>query len=152
MKGLEEIIREHPFFDGLNAEQIGFLAGCARNHYSKEGEYLFREGDPANEFYLIRDGVVALEIVPPGQSPIVFQTLGPGQVVGASWLVAPYRKIFDARAVEPTRAIGVDAECLRAKCDRDHDLGYEIMTRFLPIFVNRLHATRLQIMDVYGTH
>ena len=78
--------------------------------------------------------------------------MGPGEVVGASWLVAPYRTMFDARASTLVRAIGIDAACLRGKCDDDHDLGYEMMKRFIPILANRLQATRLQILDVYGSH
>ena len=126
------------------------VAACARNHRYEVGEYLFREGGPANEFFLIRHGQVALEIGAPGTAPIVFATLDQGDLVGASWLVPPYRWLYDARAVTLTRAIGIDAACLRAKCEADHHLGYEMMKRFLPALVQRLHATQLQILDVYG--
>lgn len=150
MEGLERILGEHPFFAGFAPEHSHLVSGCARNHRFDAGQYLFHEGEQANEFYLIRHGRVALEIVAPGQAPIVFATLGPGEIVGASWLVPPYRWMFDARALELTRAIGIDAACLRGKCEADHHLGYEMMKRFLPILVSRLHATRLQLLDVYG--
>jgi len=150
MEGLERILREHAFFEGISAEYSQLVSGCARNHLFNAGQYLYREGEPANEFFLIRQGKVALEIVAPGQVPIIIATLGEGEIVGASWLVPPYRWTFDARAVELTRAIGIDAACLRGKCEADHHLGYEMMKRFLPILVKRLHATRLQILDVYG--
>jgi CRP-like cAMP-binding protein len=150
MKGLEEILAAHPFFADFAADHSKLLAGCARNHRFDAGQYLFREGDEANEFFVIRHGKVALEIAAPGRDPIVFATLGEGEIVGASWLVPPYRWMFDVRAVALTRAVGIDAACLRGKCEADHDLGYEMMKRFLPVFVKRLHATRLQILDVYG--
>jgi CRP/FNR family transcriptional regulator, cyclic AMP receptor protein len=150
MAGLERIISEQPFFAGLPAEYSELVAGCCRNHVFQAEHYLFREGDPANEFFLMRHGKVALEVAAPGRNPVVFSTLGPGEIVGASWLVPPYQWMFDARAVELTRAIGVDAACLRRKCDADHHLGYEMMKRFLPVFVKRLHDTRLQILDIYG--
>lgn len=150
MKSVEQILLEHPFLAGCGPARGALLAGCARNHAFDAGRYLFREGGPADEFFLIRHGRVALEIAAPGRSPIVFTTLGEGEIVGASWLVPPYRWNFDARAVEPTRAIGVDAACLRAKCEADHDLGYDMMKRFVPVLLQRLHATRLQILDVYG--
>ncbi|ANB77907.1 Crp/Fnr family transcriptional regulator (plasmid) [Paraburkholderia phytofirmans OLGA172] len=150
MEGLEHILGEHPFFAGFDSAHSRLISGCARNHRFDAGHYLFREGEPANEFFLIRHGKVALEIVAPGQAPIVVATLGAGEIVGASWLVPPYRWNFDARAVELTRAIGMDARCLRDKCEADHDLGYALMKRFLPIFVKRLDATRLQLLDVYG--
>jgi len=150
MEDIEHILARHAFFAGFAAEHSQIVAGCARNHRYDAGEYLFREGGSATEFFLIRHGQVALEISAPGQTPIVFATLGEGEIVGASWLVPPYRWMFDARAVVLTRAIGIDAACLRGKCEADHDLGYEMMKRFLPILVQRLHATRLQILDVYG--
>ena len=60
--------------------------------------------------------------------------------------------MFGARAMDLTRAISMDAACLRGKCEADHHLCYEMMKRFLPILVEKLHATRLQILDVYGKH
>lgn len=152
MAGLERILAEHPFFAGFSPEYSQLVAGCARNHRFDAEQFLFHEGDQANEFFLIRQGKVALEISAPGREPIVIATLGAGEIVGASWVIPPYRWTFDARAVELTRAIGIDAACLRRKCEADHHLGYEMMKRFLPIIVKRLHATRLQILDVYGRH
>lgn len=151
MKGIAEILREHPFFAGFSTEHGDLVAGCARNHRFSAGQYIFHEGQPADEFYLIRHGRVALEITGPGQPSIVFATLGEGEIVGASWLVPPYRAMFDARAMELTRAIGIDAACLRGKFEADHELGYEMMRAFVPVLAKRLQSTRLQILDVYGT-
>jgi CRP-like cAMP-binding protein len=93
---------------------------------------------------------VALEMSAPGRGTMTFQTLHEGDIVGVSWLLPPYRWRYDARAVELVRAIGMDAKCLRGKCDTDHDLGYEMMLRFVPVLVERLQSTRMQILDVYG--
>jgi CRP-like cAMP-binding protein len=150
MEGLERFLKEHPFFAGCPEDQIALVTGCARNHRFDPGQYLFREGEAADEFFLIRHGKVALEIAAPGQPPIVMATLGEGEIVGASWLLPPYRWNFDARALELVRALGIDAACLRRKCEADHHLGYEMMKRFAPILVKRLQATRLQILNVYG--
>ncbi len=150
MEGLERFLKEQAFFAGFPEDQIALVAGCARNHRFDPGQYLFREGDPADEFFLIRHGRVALEIAAPGQPPIVMSTLAEGEIVGASWLLPPYRWNFDARALELVRALGIDAACLRGKCEGDHHLGYEMMKRFAPIMVQRLHAAQLQILNVYG--
>jgi CRP/FNR family cyclic AMP-dependent transcriptional regulator len=150
MEGLEHIVLAHPFFAGLNAALGPVVSGCARNLRFEAGQYLFHEGDPADEFYLIRHGVVALEIAPPGRAPIVFASEHEGDIVGASWLVPPYRWRFDARATGLVRAIGMNARCLRDKCEENHDLGYEMMKRFLPVVVERLDEARMQLLDVYG--
>ncbi|MEX0853161.1 MAG: cyclic nucleotide-binding domain-containing protein [Bauldia sp.] len=148
--GLDRYVREHRFFAGLKDDDIDLIAGCARNVVFKAGTYLFHTGDPADEFFLVRHGRVALEIAAPGRRPITFLTGGEGEVIGVSWLLPPYRWNFDARALELVRAIGLDAKCLRTKCDSDHDFGYEMMLRFVPLLVQRLQATRMQILDVYG--
>lgn len=149
MEGLERIVMDHPAFRGLESALGAAISGCARNLRFKEGAYLFREGEPANEFFLIREGRVALEVHAPGQTPKVFATLGPGEIAGISWLTPPCRWTFDARVATPCRAIGINAQCLRAKCDADHHLGYELLKRFTAILIARLHATRLQMFDVY---
>jgi CRP/FNR family transcriptional regulator, cyclic AMP receptor protein len=150
MEGLERIVLEHPFFAGLGNEFAGAISGCARNLRFAAGEYLFHEGEPADEFYLIRYGAVALEIHSPGQPPIVVLTLHEGDVLDASWLVPPYRWAFDARALELCRVLGVNAKCLREKCEANHDLGYELMKRFVGAIGERLRAMHLQALDVYG--
>ena len=150
MEGLDGIIREHPFFAGLDERFVELICGCAKNVRFEAGQVLFRGGDAADEFYLLRHGRVALEIVAPGRGELTFQTLAPGEVVGLSWLIPPYRWAYTAKALELVRAIAIDGRCLRNKCDADHDLGYEMMKRVVPVLVQRLQGTRLQILDVYG--
>lgn len=150
MKTLERIIAEHPFFEGLGAQYIELLVGCAANVRFDAGFYIFKEGQEANEFYLIRHGRVSLEIFAPQRKPTIVETLGEGEILGWSWLLPPYHWKFHARAVEQTRAIALDGRCLRTKCEANHDLGYELLKRFAKIIERRLEATRLQLMDVYA--
>jgi len=152
IQGMEGILKAHPFFAGLQDSYRELVSGCARNAHVSAGEYLFCEGDPADWFYLIRHGRAALQLTAPGRKAVVFQTVGEGELAGVSWLIPPYRWTYDARALEDIRAIAVNARCLRDKCEADHDLGYDMMKRFMPVLVGRLQATRLQILDVYGNH
>lgn len=148
--GLEQLLGEHPFFDDMPAAAREVLAGCAVNQRAEAGAYIFREGGPADNFYLIRSGAVAIELHVPGREPMVLQTLRDGDVLGYSWLVPPYRWAFDARAVQLTRLVSLDARCLRGKCDADPALGYELLKRFIPVSAERLAAARLQLIDMYG--
>ncbi len=151
MEGLERIVKEHPFFAGMQNAFCDMVCGCARNVRFEAGQYLFHEGEPADWFYLLRHGRVALQVAVPGRGAVTFQTMAEGEIVGLSWLIPPYRWTYDAKAIGLTRAIAMDAKCLREKCEADHDLGYEMMKRFMPVLIQRLQATRLQILDVYGT-
>lgn len=150
METLEPILAEHPFLKGLELRYLKLIIGCASNVRFKAGQFLFHEGEEANKFYMIRQGKVAVEIRADKRSSIIVQTVGEGEVLGWSWLIPPYRWRFDARAVELTRAIALDGKCLRTKSEEDHDLGYELLKRFSDIIVERLDATRLQLLDLYA--
>jgi CRP/FNR family cyclic AMP-dependent transcriptional regulator len=151
MRRLEDQMAATEVFAALDDRLLQLVAGCGVNEHVAAGAYLFREGEPAERFFLIRNGTVALEVVTPGRGAVVIETLHPGDVVGWSWLFAPYRWQFDGRAVAPTRTIAFDGLCLRTKCDADHELGYELMRRFAAVAVERLQATRLQLLDVYAS-
>lgn len=152
MQTLDDILTEHPFFKDLEAQYVHLIAGCASNVRFNGGEFIFREGEEANEFYLIRHGKVALEIFAPGRGPIIIQTLNAGEILGWSWLFPPYHWHFDAKAMELVRAIALDGRCLRDKCAEDVRLSCELLKRFALILEQRLQATRLQLLDVYGVH
>ena len=151
MKDIETLIQEHSFFAGLDAAALELVAGCASNVHFASGEFLFHEGDPANQFYLVRNGRVRLETLAPGRAPVVLETIQTGEVIGWSWLFPPYLWHFDAVAAESVRATAFDGKCLRGKCEENHDLGYELAMRSAQIMMQRLQATRLQLLDVYGT-
>jgi len=147
---LEPLLRDHPFLKDLEPEYVALLAGCAANVRFREGSFLFREGDPAGQCFLIREGKMALEIAAPGRGAIIVQTLGAGDVTGFSWLLEPHQWEFDGRAVEPVRALALDGTCLRGKCADDPRLGFELTQLFARLAIRRLQATRLRLLDVYG--
>ena len=152
METIESILGDVSLFSGLEPAQLELIAGCGSNVRFDEGELLFREGDDAETFYLVRHGSVALEMFVPARGSITIETLEAGEVVGWSWLFAPYRWHFEARTLLSTRAIAFDANRLRNKWKEDHDFGYEMMKRFVNVIAERLDATRLQLLDMYGGH
>lgn len=152
MQTLEPYLAEHPFLKGLDPHHLKIIVGCASNVRFDAGQYILREGEEANNFYIIRHGIVAVELFAAERGTISIQTIGEGEILGWSWLIPPYRWRFDAKAVELTRAIALDGKCLRNKCEQDHALGYELLKRFVHIITSRLDATRLQLLDVYGVH
>ncbi|UCF68070.1 MAG: cyclic nucleotide-binding domain-containing protein [Acidobacteriota bacterium] len=147
---LEGLLAGHSFLKGLDPEQIALIAGCARNVRFEQDEYLFREGDPADTFFVVREGLVALELYPPGKDPVVLQTAGADEIIGWSWMVAPHVWRYSGLAIEPTRALAIDGACLRRKADDNPLLGYLLLTRVAEVMAHRLEATRLQLLDLYG--
>ncbi|MGB7435884.1 MAG: cyclic nucleotide-binding domain-containing protein [Candidatus Acidiferrum sp.] len=150
IQSLQSTIKNHPFFAEMPEKHLEFIAGCAKNVAFPELHTVFQEGDPANEFFFIREGLVSVELVVPHRGATTIQTVGQGEILGWSWVSPPYRWHFTARTLQRTRALVFDAKCLRNKCDKDHDLGYELLNRFIGVVCARLDATRLQLMDIYG--
>jgi CRP/FNR family transcriptional regulator, cyclic AMP receptor protein len=149
MESLQNILAEHPFTQGLGKRYLAMLTGCASNVRFEPGQRIFREGEQANQFYLVREGKLAIELFGAERGALTILTVGPGEVLGWSWLVPPYRWKFDAYALQPARAIALDGKCLREKAETDHDLGYELLKRIAHVMEERLHATRLQLLNVY---
>jgi CRP-like cAMP-binding protein len=152
METLEPILAEHPFFHNLDPAYLQLVVGCASNVRFEANQIIFREGEEADKFYLLRHGQVSLEIFAPERGSVNVQTLDEGDILGWSWLIPPYQWHFDARATTLVRAIALDGKCLRNKCEANHDLGYELLKRFAYIVGQRLDATRLQLLDIYGIH
>ena len=150
MEAIETLLVEVPVFHGLPPDDLALIAGCAKNVHFAQGAVLFREGDPADTFYFVRSGSVALEMFVPARGSLLIETIDEGEVIGWSWLFAPYRWHFDARTLTPVRATGFDGACLRGKCDADPTLGYALMSRFAHLLIERLQATRFRLLDVYG--
>jgi CRP/FNR family transcriptional regulator, cyclic AMP receptor protein len=150
MRTIDALLTEVPAFEGMAPERLELIAGCAVNRVFETGEYLLREGEAAASFYVIRQGHVALETYVPQRGALTLETLGDGDLVGWSWLVSPHRTVFDARASGQVHTIAFDGLCLRAKCEEDPALGYDLLERFVAVIVERLQATRLQLLDVYG--
>jgi CRP-like cAMP-binding protein len=150
MERIDDLLRQFPFFEGLKPEYLALIAGCAQNVHFTPGAYLLREGEPADRFFAIRKGSVAVETYVPSRGPFVLQTMGDGEILGWSWLFPPYVYQFDARARTEVSATAFDGACLRGKCDADPALGYEFMKRLARAVSSRLEATRRQLLDVYG--
>ena len=150
VRQLEEMLAEVPFLDGMDPARLALLAGCASNVHFDAGAVIFREGDRADTFYVVRHGTVAVELHAPARSPMMVETIEAGEVLGWSWLFPPYRTHFDARALSNVRATSFDGECLRGKCDADPSLGYDLVKRFAQVFTERLQWTRLRLLDIYG--
>ena len=149
---LAGVISEHPFLRGLAEQHQQVLVDCAMLQEFSAGDVIFREGDIANRFYLIREGKVVLEAPDRDRQPVVIQTIGAGEVLGWSWLFPPYYWHFDARAVENTKAIFFYGTRLRERCDEDPQLGYELMKRMADVVIKRLQATRIQLLDEHRKH
>ena len=150
MTTLAESLMTYPLRKDRPTQALQLIASCGQEKMFSAGDYLGRENQSADYFYLIQRGQVAIEIFFPGRGALTLQTLRDGDIVGWSWLFPPYRWTFDVRAQTPVQVAALDGRCLRAKCAEDPRLGYALMQRFAAIMTSRLQATRLQLVNLYN--
>ena len=140
-------IVEHPFFKGMKPEHLALVLAGATCASIKAGQVLFRQGEPASRFYLLQRGRVLLEARAAAHRGAEIQTLGAGEVLGWSWLFAPFVWQFQARALEPGEALVLDGAHLLVEAERNHEFGFELMKRVAQVVIHRLQATREQLLS-----
>jgi CRP/FNR family transcriptional regulator, cyclic AMP receptor protein len=148
-QALLRIIAQHPFLKGMTVQHLETLAASAMLKDFAAGELIFSSDDVANRFYLIREGKIALESARTDEESLLVQHIGAGDVLGWSWLFPPYYWHFSARAVEPTKAIFFYGTRLREQCEEDKVFGYELIKRMAQIVIERLQATRKQLLQLH---
>ena len=144
---LVKLISEQPFFKGLKEDHLQLLAESAMVTEFKAGEWIFRQGDPANRFYLILEGKVLIESEVKDRGMVPIRTFGPGDDLAWAWLFPPYYMHFSACAIERTRAIFFYGTRLREQCEANHELGYQLMKRIAEIVVQNLNATQKRLLE-----
>jgi CRP-like cAMP-binding protein len=147
-QSLESKIKAHPFFHGMKPQHLAVLHKGAIEATFRAGETLFNEGEPANRFFLVERGNVALEAHEPADGTAVVQCVHDGDVIGWSWLFPPFTWHLRARALQSTEVIVLDGAHLLSMAEAHHDFGYELMKRVSQVLIQRLQATRRQLLEV----
>ncbi len=150
LPGPRAVLGALPFLEGFPREFVEALTPLAHERSYEVDTTIVREGAPADAFFLLVSGKVALEVVAHDRPRRTIETIGPGEVLGWSWLVPPYRWRLDARAVKPTRLVAIEGAGLRALLDRQPAEGYRFLLRLLPVVAERLENTRVQLLDLHA--
>lgn len=148
---LLEMVGQHPFLAGFDPRLRHVFTDCVTFLRHGVQAEVFHEEGVADHFYLIHAGRVSLETFVPGHGPVTVQHLGSGEALGCSWLFAPHRWHFTARAVEPCQLLAFGAARLRAQAEENHDFGYPLVQQVSRMMQDRLQATRRRLVEFYAT-
>jgi CRP-like cAMP-binding protein len=135
------------FFRGIGRAHLEQIARYSKRSHFEPGQVIFRQGDVANSFYVIRQGRALIECRAGGRT-VPVQEIGPGEPLGFSWFFDPENRHFSARAIEPVEAIFFYGSLLREECEIDHELGYELMQRTSEVMLQRLEALSALLSQV----
>ena len=143
-------LREHPFLQGLDPGFLDAIEGATKEREFATGDPVIREGEPAGELILVLQGKIGLELVAPDRPRLSLLTVGPGEIVGWSWLLPPRIWQVDGRALKATRVLTIDGNALlKVLEDRPKD-AYRFMLRLVPVISRRLQIARIQVMDIHA--
>jgi CRP/FNR family transcriptional regulator, cyclic AMP receptor protein len=144
---IERRLAAHPFLKGMSPHHLELLALCAMPTEFETGQIIFREGEPANGFYLIETGTVVLDGKTSDGERVVIDTVSAGEPLGWSWLFSPYLWRFNARATEACTALCLSGIMLRQHRDDDLTLSHELFKRMSEVMVRRLQAARGKLIS-----
>ena len=144
-------LRELRFLEGIGDEAVEQIAEIARMVEFAAGAMIFRQGEPAKKIYLVVHGTVSLEISAPGVGCRRLMTIERGELLAWSPLLGHTQLTATARALTPTEAVEMSASQVLAMCEQNARLGYELLRQVADAMASRLNATRLQLIDIYGS-
>jgi CRP-like cAMP-binding protein len=133
----------HAFLERLDDRCLMDLASGARPFSAAAGGFIARKGQPATAFYLVQSGTVTVGVEEDSEFHRLL-TIGPGGVIGWSWLVPPHRWQFTCRADGPVSGLMFDAAWLRDRCEQNHELGYHLLKELMTSVTQQLNAIREQ--------
>ena len=140
----------HAFAAGLTPGQLEQLAGLTAAAELPAGQRLFDEGGHAASLWLIRSGLIALDLRVPGRERLTVETLGPDDELGLSWLMPAAQWQFGAIAQATAELFEISSAALTELCESDHELGYQLTRRLLTTAITRLQAARIRMLDLYA--
>jgi len=145
-----ERLRQIHFLADVEEERLKQIAAAAKIVEFPAGKVVFREGQTLADIYLILSGSVSLEICAPGIGCKRIMTISQGDLLGISPVLEQSHSTATARTTSPTEVIQLNASQILTMCEHDPRFGYEFMKRAALAITQRLSATRLQLIDIYG--
>ena len=152
MDTIQKMLLSHPISGGFTVEQVDQIAKFTTYLEFHRDEYVFRQGERAEHFFLILNGSVQVELFSGPSGPVSLQKVGEGDVLGWSWLVPPYRWRFDARVLTPLKTLKVDAKNLKILMEQNPQVGYAVLKRFIQLIGDRLESERFKLIELYASH
>jgi len=146
---IAQVLGSSPTFAPLAEASLAQLARCARRVRFADGAPVLAVGGIADAFYLLERGHVTIATGADG-GELAIETVGPGDIVGWSWLFPPYRWHLDAVAVGTVDAIAFDAEGIRYAIRTDTAFGVDLLQAIVKVLAERLQATRGRLVDLAG--
>ena len=147
-----DVLSRYAFFSFMNHGQLHQVAQITGEVEIGDGKVLFNVGDQADALYLLKEGAIDLHYVvideyePLLRKDFYVGNVNPGQVVGVSAVIEPYQYKAAAVVNGHSELLRIEAEALRNLCDDDQNLAYGLIYHIARAAMDKLHATRVQLV------
>ena len=149
-QSITEYLSAHEFFSEFSDDVLKFLCECSSMCEIKKGQILFRQGEHADKFYVVRSGRISIQMPAIMGPTLEIQAVEEDQVLGWSWLISPYRWNFQTKAEEDSELLQFDGTAILARCEQEPKFGYELLKKFAGLMSVRLNAARQKMMDEWN--
>ena len=138
-------------FQGLTKSQLDHLINISSEISIKADQWLFHEGDAAEQMYVLNGGAVELlTAVDQVELPITI-IREPGKCFGTSTLVPPHQYSLSARCVENGTLLTIQRSDLENLMKKDYELGHAVLVNLAKHFLDRLKDTRQELKIHFKT-
>ena len=139
-------------FNGLSETQLDSLIAIGNETRIQKGQWLFREGEDAQQMFVLKAGAVELLTTVEDDIELPIAILRePGNCFGTSTLVPPHKYSLSARGVEDGTLLTIKKADLDKLIKADYELGHAILTNLAKHFLDRLKETRQEIRIHFKT-
>ncbi|MCK4842535.1 MAG: cyclic nucleotide-binding domain-containing protein [Methylococcales bacterium] len=149
-QSIAEYLSNHEFFSELSEDILKLLCESASMLEVKKRQVLFRQGERADKFYIVRNGRISVQIPAITGPTLEVQTLSTDQILGWSWLIPPYQWHFQAKAEEDSKLLEFNGVAILSQCEQDPKLGYQLLKKFAVLMAERLDVSRQKLMDEWN--
>lgn len=141
-----ELLRRYPFFGSLSSDQLKQMAMMSEEVTLTPGITIMKEGNPAQELYLLIEGGVDVYFSMDQGKDFFVTEINPGEPFGISALIEPHVVATSVRTSKPSRVIKIAASELRNACTQDKELAAVLYQQIAKTAIDRLNATRIQLV------
>ncbi|HVU23529.1 MAG TPA: Crp/Fnr family transcriptional regulator [Opitutus sp.] len=148
-------LRSCQLFSGLSHEDLAAIAAFSVLRTLPKGGYLFREGEPAEGFYVAQKGAINVHRVSPNGKEQTIYIFRPGESFAEAALATAAGYPANARAIEPSAVVLVPKTPILALLARRPDLALRMlgsMSQHLRVLVGLIEDMTLKDVETRFLH
>jgi diguanylate cyclase (GGDEF)-like protein len=137
---IPEVMRAIRIFSDLSPEAATMLYAKMNFRLFEPDEFLFKEGDYGDEFFIILKGAVSITVNLPDGKELVLSKIEAGNFFGEMAIIDRSPRSASCKTLEKTECLSLNALQFNSLMEENPDIACSIMNRMLSIAASRLTA------------